>query len=26
MEKCINERKSKDLDEFMMDLIKGKNS
>ena len=26
MEKCLNERKSKDLDEFMMDLIKGKNS
>ena len=26
MEKCINERKSKDLDEFMMDLFKGKNS
>ena len=26
MEKCINERKSKDLDEFMMDLIKAKNS
>ena len=26
MEKCINERKSKNLDEFMMDLIKGKNS
>ena len=26
MEKCLNERKSKDLDEFMMDLIKAKNS
>ena len=26
MEKCINERKSKDLDEFMINLIKGKNS
>ena len=26
LEKCINERKSKDLDEFMMNLIKGKNS
>ena len=26
MEKCINERMSKDLDEFMMELIKGKNS
>ena len=26
MERSINERKSKDLDEFMMDLIKGKNS
>ena len=26
IEKCINERKSKDLDEFMMNLIKGKNS
>ena len=25
-EKCVNERKSKDLDEFMMNLIKGKNS
>ena len=26
MKKCINEWKSKDLDEIMMDLIKGKNS
>ena len=26
MEKCINERMSKDLDEFMMELIKGKKS
>ena len=26
VEKCINERKSKDLDEFMMNLITGKNS
>ena len=26
MGKCINERKSKDLDEFMINLIKGKNS
>ena len=25
-EKCVNERKSKDLDEFMMNLITGKNS
>ena len=24
MEKCINKRKSKDLDEFMMGMIKGK--
>ena len=26
VEKCVNERKSKDLDEFMMNLITGKNS